>query len=201
MAKSLKQILELYVPKSKDEKRFMDKHVVKKNKLDDPSKDDDVFQANNVKKSSSANYGYKENQDEAVYEENKMTDAEMAKREKIVKFMKGKMANESKQDDEGSEEEKAEEYKEPEEVSLDHAKRQIKNGTWKQSGPVRPGKLITVETKNGKQKTVLVTSEQLDLMSHIFKLLDEENQENFFDLLENNFDDLMNFIGQFELAE
>jgi len=70
MAKALKDILEVYAPRSKDEKRFKDKHVVARSKLDKPSEDDDVFNANNVKviDREKTKHGYNPNKDESVYE-------------------------------------------------------------------------------------------------------------------------------------
>ncbi|NDC22677.1 MAG: hypothetical protein EBZ49_00880 [Proteobacteria bacterium] len=71
MAKTLNQILELYEPKSKDEKRFMDKHIVAKSKLDDRgTRDDKVFNATNVKTlEREPKHGYNPGNDEKVYEE------------------------------------------------------------------------------------------------------------------------------------
>lgn len=82
-----------YVPKTKDEKRFMDKHVVKK--TDDVNGNgDDVFRATNVKPHDrSKGHGYNTGEDQKVYEsktlssilgERHMTPAEMKKREEIA---------------------------------------------------------------------------------------------------------------------
>jgi hypothetical protein len=70
MPKTLKDILEVYAPKSKDEKRFKDKHVVAKYKLDNPSKQDDVFTGSNVRTISreATKHGYDLGKDEEVYE-------------------------------------------------------------------------------------------------------------------------------------
>ena len=85
--KTLKQLLELkkpevptpsqpvepdsvtsYVPKAKDEKRFMDKHVVKK--TDDVNGNgDDHFRATNIKPHDrSKGHGYNPGEDQKVYE-------------------------------------------------------------------------------------------------------------------------------------
>jgi hypothetical protein len=72
MAKTLKKILEVYAPRSKDEKRFRDKHVVVKSKLDDKgTQDDKQFNATNVKAidRDTEGHGYNPGQDEKVYEE------------------------------------------------------------------------------------------------------------------------------------
>lgn len=72
MAKTLRQFKELYTPKAADEKKFVDKHVVKKNK-DQNGNDDKLFKATNVKPVKRAtDHGYEtagEHDDEKVYEE------------------------------------------------------------------------------------------------------------------------------------
>jgi hypothetical protein len=70
MAKSLKNILEVYAPKSKDEKRFKDKHIVLKSKLDDKgTQDDKLFNATNIKMvDREMEHGYNPGKDEKVYE-------------------------------------------------------------------------------------------------------------------------------------
>lgn len=84
-----------YVPKTKDEKRFMDKHVVKKTE-DRNGNGDDVFRATNVKPADRTDHrhGYNTGDDQKVYEsktlssilgERHMTPAEMKKREEIAK--------------------------------------------------------------------------------------------------------------------
>ena len=110
--KTLKQLLELkkpevptpsspiepdsitaYVPKTKDEKRFMDKHVIKK--TDDVNGNgDDHFRATNIKPHDRSNgHGYNPGEDQKVYEsktlkqvlgEKHLTPAEMKKREDIA---------------------------------------------------------------------------------------------------------------------
>jgi hypothetical protein len=89
-----------YVPKTKDEKRFMDKHVVKK--TDDVNGNgDDHFRASNIKAYDRAatRHGYNTKQDQEVYEdkqlktltqilgEKKLTSAEMKKREDVAQAM------------------------------------------------------------------------------------------------------------------
>jgi hypothetical protein len=79
MAKTLKQMMEVYAPKSKDEKRFKDKHVVAKYKLDEPSKDDKVFTGSNVKEvdREATKHGYNTGNDEKVYEAHDYTDGKV----------------------------------------------------------------------------------------------------------------------------
>jgi hypothetical protein len=83
MAKTLKEILEVYEPKSPDEKRFKDKHITAKTK-DRNGNDDDVFQATNVKKidRNKEGHGYNPGDDEKVYEAT-MTAANKAKEKKL----------------------------------------------------------------------------------------------------------------------
>ena len=71
MAKTLKKILEVYAPKSKDEKKFVDKHISVKNKLDDKgTQDDKLFNATNIKTvNRETEHGYNSGSDEKVYEE------------------------------------------------------------------------------------------------------------------------------------
>ena len=69
--KTLKEILQLevYEPKSPDEKRFKDKHVVVKHK-DANGNDDDLFNAKNIKTvDREPRHGYNPGEDEKVYEE------------------------------------------------------------------------------------------------------------------------------------
>lgn len=63
--------MEVYAPKSKDEKKFMDKHITAKSKLDDRgTQDDKLFKATNIKTvSRETEHGYNPGNDEKVYEE------------------------------------------------------------------------------------------------------------------------------------
>jgi hypothetical protein len=77
MAKTLRQFKELYEPKAADEKKFVDKHVVKKHK-DRNGNDDKLFQATNVKPVKRATeHGYEtvgQHDDEKVYEETQVNE-------------------------------------------------------------------------------------------------------------------------------
>lgn len=70
MTTTLKDFLEVYKPKSPDEQKFVDKHVVVKYK-DRNGNDDDVFNAKNIKpvKRKEERHGYEPGDDEKVYEE------------------------------------------------------------------------------------------------------------------------------------
>lgn len=92
MAKTLKEIFEVYEPKSPDEKRFKDKHLTVKTK-DRNGNGDDVFQATNIKTidRKKESHGYNPGEDEKVYEE-KMTAGDVAKEKKLkAKFDKSGM--------------------------------------------------------------------------------------------------------------
>ena len=75
MAKTLKQVLELYKPKAGDEQKFVAKHVVVKHDDANGNKDD-VFQATNVKsvEREKNKHGYPPGADESVYEEVEQVD-------------------------------------------------------------------------------------------------------------------------------
>lgn len=70
--KTLKDILEVYQAKSKDERRFVDKHIVVKHR-DRNGNGDPVFQATNIKAvgREKERHGYEPGQDEEVYEQAK----------------------------------------------------------------------------------------------------------------------------------
>lgn len=78
MMKTLKRFLEVYEPKSPDEKKFKDKHVTIKHD-DRNGNGDDVFQATNVKKveRKKERHGYEPGEDEKVYEEVDLDEVEL----------------------------------------------------------------------------------------------------------------------------
>lgn len=74
MAKTLKQFLEGYAPRSDDEKRFIDKHVVVKH-ADRNGNGDDVFKAKKIKTiKRSPEHGHEVGKDHEVYEEVEVED-------------------------------------------------------------------------------------------------------------------------------
>jgi hypothetical protein len=83
--KTLKDMFEVYRPKSPDEQKFVDKHVVIKhkdrNEVNGKANGDDVFKAKNIKSvdNEKTRHGYNLGQDEKVYEEN-----EFVNQEKII---------------------------------------------------------------------------------------------------------------------
>lgn len=78
MAKTLKQMLEVYEPKAADEKKFKDKHITAKHK-DPNGNGDDVFAGTNVKPvdRKKERHGYDVGQDEKVYEEVEQVDEKL----------------------------------------------------------------------------------------------------------------------------
>lgn len=76
--KTIKELFEVYKPKSPDEQKFVDKHVAIKHK-DRNGNDDDVFNATNVKaiKRKEERHGYDSGEDEKVYEDLEISDEEL----------------------------------------------------------------------------------------------------------------------------
>ena len=75
MTKSFKAFLELYEPKSADEKKFVDKHIVAQTP-DRNGNGDDVFKGSKVKKvdRKKDRHGHEPKEDESVYEEAEQVD-------------------------------------------------------------------------------------------------------------------------------
>lgn len=80
--KTLKDMFEVYRPKSPDEQKFVDKHVVVKqkdrNEVNGKANGDDVFNATNVKtvNHKATRHGYDIGDDVKVYEENQFVNEE-----------------------------------------------------------------------------------------------------------------------------
>ena len=91
--KTLKSFLEGYRPKSSDEQRFVDKHVIAKIG-DRNGNGDDVFNATNVKpvKREKERHGYDPKEDEKVYEEtlDETLHPSMGRQAYIDEFIKSK---------------------------------------------------------------------------------------------------------------
>lgn len=92
MAKTLKQILELYKPKAGDEQKFVAKHVIVKTD-DIAGNKDDVYQATNVKTvdRKTTRKGYDTGDDEKVYEEVKQVTELVGDQEKLDHNKNGKV--------------------------------------------------------------------------------------------------------------
>jgi hypothetical protein len=80
--KTLKDMFEVYRPKSPDEQKFVDKHVIVKqkdrNEVNGKANGDDVFNATNVKTvdHKATRHGYDPGDDKKVYEENEFVNEE-----------------------------------------------------------------------------------------------------------------------------
>ena len=80
--KTLKDMFEVYRPKSPDEQKFVDKHVTVKhkdrNEVNGKANGDDVFKATNIKtiEREKTRHGYDLGADEKVYEENEFVNEE-----------------------------------------------------------------------------------------------------------------------------
>lgn len=100
--KTLKEILQLEVnePKSPDEKRFKDKHVVVNHK-DANGNDDDLFKAKNIKTvDRELRHGYNPGEDEKVYEEVEELDERVTR--KLSSKEQGKIAKVMREFSKGS---------------------------------------------------------------------------------------------------
>lgn len=202
--KTLKQLLEKsngYEPKPKDEKRFVDKHVVVKHP-DANGNGDDVFNATNVKEvdREKEGHGYKTGQDEAVYEskktlgtilEKKLTPAEMKKREEVAKAIERENPNMpmgKKMAIATSTAKKVAEEVELDEKLTDDAKKKIQTALGprvassamrKTSGPARAmiGLAKTNPANIVKEEDTIV-----EFLNDFYTQLDEENQKVFEEL-------------------
>ena len=95
--KTLKDMFEVYRPKSPDEQKFVDKHVTVKhkdrNEVNGKANGDDVFKGSNIKtvQREKTRHGYDLGADEKVYEENEfVNEEEELVDEGILDFMKKK---------------------------------------------------------------------------------------------------------------
>lgn len=182
MAKTLKQILEVYAPKSKDEKKFMDKHIVAKSKLDDRgTQDDKLFNATNIKTvSRETEHGYNPGNDEKVYEEATKDLHPMALHVKDVGNGKYKVHAVGK-----------------------HLSDGIKVG----GKPLSDTELDDAEEMGAKIKMIeeveqLTEDEELtQLLNTIYENLSDENKEIFEQILEEDPDQMIEFLEQLELQD
>ena len=160
-----------YVPKSKDEKRFMDKHVVKK--TDDVNgNNDDVFRATNIKAydRSSTRHGYNTKEDQKVYEqktlsqilgEKTLSSAEMKKREEVAQAM------------------------ERDNPGMDKSKKMA---------------IATATAKRVAEETDLFScfdEETRNRLEQVYEHLDDENKQIIIEMIEaEEYDELINIVGE-----
>ena len=94
--KTIKDMFEVYRPKSPDEQKFVDKHVTVKikdrNEVNGKANGDDVFKGSNIKpvERKKTRHGYDLGADEKVYEENEFVNEEELIDEGMLDFMKKK---------------------------------------------------------------------------------------------------------------
>jgi hypothetical protein len=239
MAKTLKQILEVYAPKSKDEKKFMDKHITAKSKLDDRgTQDDKLFKATNIKTvSRETEHGYNPGNDEKVYEEATKGLHPMAlhvmpvKKDGKTKYhvmkvgrdleqhiSKGEHLSDSELDDAteagakiknvtviGRNKITEEELDEKTLTPAEMKKREEVAKAIKRENPNMPmSKKMAIATATAKkvaeETEELTEDEELThLLNIIYENLSDENKEIFEEILEEDPDQMIEFLEQLEL--
>ena len=222
MAKTLKGILEVYAPRSKDEKRFKDKHVVARSKKDKPSEDDAMFQATNVKtiNREKTKHGYNLGKDESVYE----SIHSMALHVKPVKvngktkykvhavgshledgIKVGEHLSDTQLDDASEMGAKIKHLKEDtlDEKTLTPAemkKREQVAKAIKRENPDMPmGKKMAIATATAKKVAEGFDDEDVELLNIIHSSLTDENKAILEDIVENNPDQLLEFLDLLEV--
>jgi hypothetical protein len=241
MAKTLKQILEVYAPKSKDEKKFMDKHITAKSKLDDRgTQDDKLFKATNIKTvSRETEHGYNPGNDEKVYEEATKGLHPMAlhvmpvKKDGKTKYhvmkvgrdleqhiSKGEHLSDSELDDAteagakiknvtviGRNKITEEELDEKTLTPAEMKKREEVAKAIKRENPNMPmSKKMAIATATAKkvaeETEELTEDEELThLLNIIYENLSDENKEIFEQILEEDPDQMIEFLEQLELQD
>jgi len=222
MAKTLKGILEVYAPRSKDEKRFKDKHVVARSKLDQPSEDDAVFNATNIKPidREKTKHGYNPNKDESVYE----SVHSMALHVKPVKvngktkykvhavgshledgIKVGEHLSDTQLDDASEMGAKIKHLKEDtlDEKHLTPAemkKREQIAKAIKRENPNMPmSKKMAIATASAKKVAEGFDDEDVELLNIIYNSLTDDNKAILEDIVENNPDELLEFLDHLEV--
>ena len=239
MAKTLNNILNGFTPKSKDEKKFMDKHIATKNKLDDRgTQDDQLFNATNIKTvSRETEHGYNPGNDEKVYEETTKGLHPMAlhvmpvKKDGKTKYhvmkvgkdleqhiSKGEHLTDSELDDATeagakiknvtiigrnkiTEEELDEKTLTPAEMKK---REEIAKGIEKSNPNMPMSKKMAIATASAKkvaeEAEQLTEDEELtQLLNTIYENLSDENKEIFEQILEEDPDQMIEFLEQLEL--
>jgi hypothetical protein len=208
--KTLKQILEVYGPDTKDGKAFVQKHAIVKT-TDANKNGDDVFQATNVKKADrkKERHGYEPGEDEKVYEAVMMFAdfiQEGEKADEIVssdykeivlpngKTMKipAKRAEMKKEDTEITEMEKSMAYAIGTKSAMKTTgdKPPLEKSTITKAHKIAKS-ILKKEDYNAedfksfiKEHTEQMTDEELDLIEQIYNDLDEEEAQTFVSVVE-----------------
>ncbi len=230
MAKTLKGILEVYAPRSKDEKRFKDKHVVARSKKDKPSEDDAMFQATNVKtiNREKTKHGYNLGKDETVYEEvgkihpmalhvsnagkgkyrvhavgsklsdgikvgEHLSDTELDDAAEMgAKIVNKNTLTKTKIKEEALDEKKL--------TPAEMKKREEVAKAIKRENPDMPmGKKMAIATATAKKVAEGFDDEDVELLNIIHSSLTDENKAILEDIVENNPDQLLEFLDQLEV--
>lgn len=222
MAKSLKDILEVYAPRSKDEKRFKDKHVVARQELDEPSKDDVVFKATNVKtiNREKTKHGYDSNKDESVYESihtmalhvkpvnvNGKTKYKVhAVGSHLADGIKvGEHLSDTELDDAAEMGAKIKHLKEDtlDEKHLTPAemkkREQIAKAIKRENPDMPMSKKMAIATASAKKVAEGFDDEDVELLNIIYSSLTDENKAILEDIVENNPDQLLEFLDHLEV--
>lgn len=208
--KTLKQILELYTPDTKDGKAFVQKHAVVKT-TDANGNGDDVFQATNVKKADrkKERHGHEPVEDEKVYEavrmfadviqEGQKADQEVSADYKEIVLSNGKVMKVPAK--------RAEVKKEETEITEMEKSMAYAIGTksaMKSTGDKPPLEKSTITKAHKIAKSILkkedynsndfksfikeheeqMTDEEIDLIEQIFTDLDEEEAQTFVSVVE-----------------
>ena len=241
MAKTLNNILNGFTPKSKDEKKFMDKHITTKNKLDDKgTQDDKLFNATNINPvNREPTHGYNPGNDEKVYEETVKGLHPMALHVMPVKskgktkyhvmkvgrdleqhISKGEHLSDSELDDATeagakikhvtvigrnkiTEEEISEKHLTPAEMKK---REEIAKGIEKSNPNMPMSKKMAIATASAKKVAEeveeLAEDQELTLLLNaIYENLSEENKEIFEQILEEDPDQMIEFLEQLELQD
>lgn len=208
--KTLKQVLELYTPDTKDGKAFVQKHAVVKT-TDANKNGDDVFQATNVKKvdRKKERHGHEVGEDEKVYEavnmfagiivEGEKADQEVSADYKEIVLSNGKTMKIPAK--------RAEIKKEETEIAEMDKSMAYAIGTksaMKSTGDKPPLEKSTITKAHKIAKSILkkedynaddfksfikeheeqMTDEEIDLIEQIYKDLDEEEAQTFVSVVE-----------------
>lgn len=222
--KTLKQILEVYGPETKDGKAFVQKHIIVKT-TDANKNGDDVFQATNVKKveRKKERHGYEPMEDEKVYEavlmfagsiqEGDKSDQEVSADYKDViepdgsiRKVRAKRAEVKKEEKEIFEMEKSMAYA----IGTKSAMKSTGDTPPLEKSTITKGHKIAksiLKKENVteldfrsfiKEHTEQMTEEELDLIEQIFNDLDEEESQTFVSVIEAG--ELDSFLKELDKA-
>ena len=208
--KTLKQVLEVYGPETKDGKAFVQKHAIVKT-ADANGNGDDVFQATNVKKADRKKdrHGHEPKEDEKVYEDVKMfadfiQEGERADQEVSADYREIILANGKVMKLPAKRAEIRKEETEITEMEKSMAYAIGTKSAMKSTGDKPPLEKSTITKAHKIAKSILkkedynsidfksfikehqeqMTDEEIDLIEQIFTDLDEEEAQTFVSVVE-----------------